>query len=637
MKKTIISLILAAATAFTAAACNTANVSLTGKNVKEERKIVSLADVSGGKVKFLVDGRTDYKVVYSKDISSVEIVAVSEMQTLFYEGTGKAIQTVYAEGLAYDKNAKYICVGENDYSRAAGVTADFEKLGSNGYRVKTIGNSVFIVGGGEWGTIWGVYDFLSMQMGYEYIYTDEILFDRAKCENSELISVDKTEMPDWEWRVVGDGENSNNKELRTRLRMQSNDDVWTTNGNVSMFHTFFSLSSGDYGFVPTASCLAGHRNWYNLDYDSAESYPTSLCFSRDPKGLCSQIMSKIAELIAVGGNGNSIIINFSQLDGNYWCYCPECRKVMDKYGGANSSTQVLFMKNYLSPALDAYVKENCPEKEVVVYMYAYWNTKQPPSFSNDAQIAELKLPSNCGVQYCTGFPERNPVEQLGERSQFEAWAKITENFAIMDYAENFGSYMRHFDDYNKLQPNIEYFLKYGGKFHYTMMAYNNLANSDWSRLHAYLEAALSWDCTADVNALTDNFFDKYYKDAAPVMKEWFYGYRAWSEVFDKGSAQGGSSLSLTMVKAFEKYANKAFASILEYKFSNPELYKKLYDRILLETLCYRYNYLDSYRSSVNDLKSFAESFRKDCAYFGIQKITEGQSFDIWYNANFAGL
>lgn len=636
MKKNIVSLILAAATVFTAAACNSGGASIGEKSVKEN-KIVSVAENSTEKVNFLTDGRTDYKVVYSKDISSTEIVAVSEMQTLFYEGTGKSIQTVYAEGLVYDENAKYVCIGENDYSRVAGVTADFKTLGSNGYRVKTVGNSVFIVGGGEWGTIWGVYDFLSMQMGYEFIYTDEILFDGEKCKNSTLISVDKTDKPDWEWRAVGDGENSNNKDLRTRLRMQSNDDAWTTNGTISMFHTFFSLSSGTYGFVPTASCLADHRNWYNLDYDGAESYPTSLCFSRDPQGLCGQIMSKIAELIEVGGSGNSIIINFSQLDGSYWCYCPDCQRTINKYGGALSSTQVLFMKNFLSPALDAYVKENCPEKDVVVYMYAYWNTKQPPSFSNEAQIEELKLPSNCGVEYCTGFPEKNPITQLGERAQFEAWAKITENFAIMDYAENFGSYMRHFDDYNKLQTNMEYFLNYGGKFHYTMMAYNNLANSDWSRLHAYLEAALSWDCTVDVNKLADNFFDKYYKDAAPYMKEWFYGYRAWSEVFDKNSVHGGSSLSLTMVKTFEKYAEKAFAAILKYKFSDPELYEKLYDRILLETLCYRYNYLDSYRSSVNDLKSYAESFKKDCAHFGIQKITEGQSFDAWYNANFAGL
>lgn len=88
----------------------------------------------------------------------------------------------------------------------------------------------------------------------------------------------------------------------------------------------------------------------------------------------------------------------------------------------------------------------------------------------------------------------------------------------------------------------------------------------------------------------------------------------------------------------DDYAEKAFESILKYKFSDPDLYKKLYDRINLETLCYRFNYLEMYRYAIEDLKTFATDFKKDCAYFGIQMISEPQSLDSWYaNCGFNNL
>lgn len=645
-KKSIISLFLVLIMAFGAAGCTAAGDAANlpagavvgGKGLENGSAVK--ADTSSqtqNENPFMQNGKTDYTVVYDKDISSIANVSIAELVNLYYEATGLTLAQATADTVTYDENSKFIVVGDNEITRAAGVTADFATLGSNGYVIKTVGKSVFLLGAGDWGTIWAAYDFLEEQLGYDYIYTDEILFDEAKVKNSALVKLDKAEKPDWEWRVVGDGELSNNKDLRTRFRMQENTDVWSSSGEISMFHTFFSLASGNYGFVPTAKCLSDHRNWYNLDYKGAPSYPTCLCFTRDPDGLSDQVLSRIIELIKIGGNGNSINVNFSQLDGNGWCYCPSCCEQLDKYGGSPSTTQILFMKNYLSPKLDAYVKANCPEKDVTVYMYAYWGTKQPPVFS-DSQIPELKLPSNCGVQYCTGFPEKNPMTELSEDSLAKQWAKITDKFAVMDYSENFAAYMRHFDDYNKIQTNIEYFLKFGGEIHYNMMAYGNIANTDWSRLHGYLESKLSWDVTADVNELTEHFFDAYYKDASPYMKEWFYSYRAWSELFDKNNAHGASALSLAMCKAMDDYAEKAFESILKYKFSDPDLYKKLYDRINLETLCYRFNYLEMYRYAIEDLKTFATDFKKDCAYFGIQMISEPQSLDSWYaNCGFNNL
>ncbi len=570
---------------------------------------------------FVSNGKTEYKIVYDKEISNTEYQAITECTELMYEATGIVFEMVTDEEATWSESAKYICLGSNKYSEAAGVTVDKAAVGSNGYHVETKGNSAFILGGGDWGTVWGVYEFFEAQLGYECYFYDELVFDEAKCISSNLVSMNMNERPDYEWRIAGDGEGYNSKSARIKMRMHDNYDTWATNAPISYGHTFFRHDNNSAGFVPYK--LRGeHPTWFS---DAGDS----LCFTRDPEGLADQVVKSLGQLISDVGETDTINANFSQLDGPQWCYCTSCCAVMDQYGGANAATQVLFMKNYLSPRVEAYVQANCPEKDVKVYMYAYWGTKQCPLVSDD-QIEELKLPSNMGVQYCTGFPDRRPVS-VGERDIVESWRKISDNFAIYDYAENFGAYLYHFDDYNKLQDNIQYLFEIGGNIHYNLMCYGNLMNSDWSRLHLYLEANLLWDVHADVNELTEKFFDHYYKDAAPYMKDWFYTYRSWSLYYDSDTIGGALPLDFGQCQAYAQLAEKAFNSILPYKFSNPDLYDELYERINLETMVYRFNMLNSYQHAIEDLPAYVAAFKADCAIYGIQKISEFTPIDTWYN------
>ncbi len=582
--------------------------------------------------KFISNGESAYTIVYDDAIGNTEMQAVSEFIAIMYDATGYQMKTVTDEDAVWSEDAKYICIGTNDYSTAAGVSVDMTKVNSNGYRIVTKGNSAFILGGGSWGTIWGVYDFFSEQLGYHYYFSDEIAYDEEKCEESDLVTLDKYDSPDWEWRIAGDGEVFNSKATRTRFRLQENSDVFTTTKKINFCHTYFYSSDGSLGFVPLAECWDTHRNWYSVDGGS-------LCFTRDPEGLAKQVLKGVIECINTTSD-NTVNIHFSQPDNSSWCYCDSCVEVMNQWGGADrcSATNILFMKNYLSPLVSDYVAQNCPEKNVIIYIFAYWATKLPPVFT-DAQIDQLKLPSNVGVQYCTGFPDRQPVVET-ESALVDAWGKLTDNFAVYDYAENFnggpGCYLTHFNDFNRLASNIKYFYEQGGTIHYNLQAHNNKTNSDWSRLHIYLQSALTWDVNADVNALTEDFMDNYYKDAAPYMKEWFYTYRAWSAVNETYANRGNESFPLSLCLSFANLAEKAYEAILPHKFSNPELYQKLYDRITLETITYRASMLMAHANTISATyegrKAYADEVKIDCAYFGISMAAEySWTIDAWLN------
>lgn len=629
MKNKIANLILAGV--LTVGCCIGATVGAIGDKINYNPTTVLAEDSAP---LFISNGKIDYKIVYSSTISNEESLAVTELIDLVFTGTDIIMEKVTDKEVTWSESAKYICVGANDYSNAAGVTVDVQKLGTNGYHLESKGDSVFILGGGAWGTIYGVYEFLAEQLGYHYYYEDEIYFDADKLQESRIVNVNKEDKPNYEWRVIGDGEGNDNRTLRTRLRMHENWDAWATNGNVSWCHTFFRPENRNFGFVPLNKGLPNHRNWYNLDYEGAGGSPTAVCFSRDPEGLAQQVLEVCKEVLKASPTMNSI--NFSQPDNPTWCYCPKCCEIMDKYGGdCNSATQILFLKNYLSPILKEWTDANCPERNVVIYMYAYWSTKIPPKVTN-SNIEELKLPDNCGVQYCPNFPSITPFPQEGEASYMETWKKISSNFAVYDYAENFGSYITNFDDFNRLQPTLQYFYEAGTNSYYSQQCLENLTNSDWSRYHMYILSNLLWDVHADVNALTKDWFEHYYRDAAPYMLEWFYSYRAWSEI--SGRAAGAVRFPLSECRNYDRLAQKAYDAIFKYKYTDPELYQKLYDRINLETISYRFSMLDQYQYAIENLKAYAIQFRNDCGKFGIGMINIYSGLDTWYaNAGLADL
>lgn len=603
---------------------------------------------------FLKDGKTDYKIVVSANPSANTDLAVAEFKDLFRIATGIVLKSVKDSDVAtYDADQKYICIGENAYSEKAGVTVDSEKLGMNGYRVVTKGNSAFLLGGGSWGDIWAVYDFLEEQIGYHCYFEDELYFDESKLNTCQFVSLDKEDKPDIEWRLCGDGEGYVSKDVRIRLRLQENYDAWMTSANVSFGHNYFQGGRPDYGYVP----------WRIMDSHTKDEWFNSLfnclCFSRDIDGLSDQVLSVCKDLITTLPEMESLI--FTQLDTADWCYCTDCAKIMNGIGDANSpvGSEFPFLQMLGKKMGDWVEKTYHGTRDIKLYIYAYWVTKNPPSkpiaqikswcenywetIENDKQGANKSgwadgmtafvkgldhvFPDNIGIQYCCGFFEKNPMEDISEKNVANKWAEITDNWAVYDYNENFAEYLAPCNIWNKVVPNTQFFYEKGATIYYDLMAYDNLCNSDWARLHMYLEAQVEWDCERNFNDLVDDFMAHYYYDAAEYMSEWFYTERAYMTQVGAGAS---ASFPLGLCQSFLSLAEKAFNSILKYKYSNPELYTKLYDRINLETIAIRYLILRSYTGSVGDTKEYASKLKNDCSYFGIQRNREASPIDNFF-------
>ena len=560
---------------------------------------------------FIQNGKTEYIIVYPENIGNVENRAVNELIDLYYEATGEVIGSIDDSDISgFNEEMRYLSLGSNKLSVAAGIEADKEIVGSNGYRIHTKGNSVFMLGGGPWGTIYAVYEFLNLQLGYEFYCDDEIVFNEQKTDTCKLIDVDMNVKPSVEWRMSGMGEVLGSMSYRMRLREQAFSEVWMSNAEIGVWHNFFN-------YVPVEKYLASHPDWYN-----STSNPTTFCFSRDVNGLKAVVVEQMKKLIE--DNPYLEYLTFTQPDFNDWCECSACKAAVRKYG-AESSTQILFM-NKVAEEIGAWLKNTYPERSVYLYMFAYFKTLEAPVRKNaagewEATAPEMVLADNCGVFYCTqgasGAYDINDPINAKYATLYDQWRSLTKNLAVWDYGIDSNNYFAPFYRFNAEYGSIKKVIDSNGKLYFDMAAYGS-KTSNWSRLFAYFESQLMWNIDTDANKLFDKFFENYFKEAAQPMREWFEAYSLYATIHDNNV----SSMPQTTLDFFLQKANEAYENILIYKYSDEALYQKLYDRITLETISIRYLYIRDYSYAVQDLSTYCAAMKSDIYRLELEKFSE---------------
>ena len=183
-----IALSLASCFVLSATGCKNGNGGTTGNNGEKINAMdyTTLGDVAGTHLynvapteSMLVEnGETEYKIVIPENPSKVEQTAVKELIYFFNEATGIALQTISETQASYTQEAKYISVGNTALVEQAEIKADYEVLGDTGLTIQTNGQSIFLLGAKEYGTLYAVYEFLSQAFDYEYFASNLIQIDR---------------------------------------------------------------------------------------------------------------------------------------------------------------------------------------------------------------------------------------------------------------------------------------------------------------------------------------------------------------------------------------------------------------------------------------------------------------------------
>lgn len=583
------------------------------------------------------NGASDYVIVTAENEANDSVqFAVEELRQNFYEATGVELDVKKDSEVSYSENAKILSLGETSLLQAAGVSIDKKEVGKDGYVVQTKGSAVFMVGGSGDGTLNAVYGWLKEQLGYEYFALDEIAID-TDVTNEKLLNVTLKERPDFDYRVANFGEAWFDETVSRRARFNSSGKIWidfkgVVDGVESSvaYHTSFNIVSPDI-------YKEEHDNWFAPD-------GKQLCFSRDPEGLAEVVVQRITEALDEFPEKN--ILTFTQQDHNTWCDCFKCLESLNKYG-TNSATYILFMNRIAEDVME-WVDVNYPGREVLLAMFAYQQTEEAPVVKQGNEYVpvdeSLRLHDNVALFYCPIYAEYyydfNAEQNANVAETFDKWSVLAKTIFTWTYGANFQTYLAPYNNFNSMQNNYRFLYDRGAKYIFDQHQYNQTAGTDWYRLKGYLSSNMQWQIDVNQDELTDRFFDNYFKDASAVMKRLFDEENTWFAYLAEEYGYTGKISYLDSNLVIEKYwpkgllegwldlIDEAYKTIEHYKKSDPVLYEKLYDRINLESITFRYMQLHLYKLlySDNDSQNMIKTFKEDCVALGLRQYREGIGF-----------
>ena len=607
---------------------------------EEELDTTHEINVTPGTKDLVVNGQTEYKIVVPENPANKETTyGATEISQFLLQSTNAYFEVISDTDLSYDANSKYISVGDTNLIEKAGIEVDRKALTRSGYTILTKGNSVFIIGGGDFGTLWGCYEFLKHEINWETYTQEETVFD--KTPSLKLHEYDIVDIPDFTYRISTQGWSLNDSTTRQRMRHNNwsgtTAKIWMGPDDVPWHNTFH--------YLPPAKWQASHPKWYSTD-------GKQLCFNaRGDEAEAEAMFQEFKKSFIGVVNANPTIdnITITQMDVNVWCSCEACTAKLQKYG--TDGADIVHFCNKVSVALEEYFEANNIDRQVNICFFAYHRTTEAPVVKNDITGAWEPIDESVICRpnvYCFYAPIRadylrdfyDPAN-LGYKETMDKWCTLAPHMYLWVYSTRFPDYFAPYNNLNQMQENYILAKAHDVMYIFDQQQHNNSYATDWAFLKGYLQSKLQWDVKANKAELIENFMNNVYKDAAEPMKKALNLYNSWFEYLKtEKNLPGPYSNDIVKTQYWPKgvvdtmlgYFDEAYAAIEHYKNSDPILYDRLYDRICIETFVYRLMDIKLYSTYYSDdeMYELKYSFQQDVTRIGISNYNEGGSIsDFW--------
>lgn len=590
-----------------------------------------LTPVEDSQVVFLSEGTSEYKIVQPQNADENEQFAAKELQYFVEQASGAKLEIVTES--ADMGNGKYIFVGATTASSAAGVVPTYEQTKYNGFIMVFQGDDLYLRGYSSIGTRNSIYEFLDYLFDYDYYAPDEIYVSNVKTAN--MPAFDLTVTPSFEWRtsnygwaIWGDRSDGH------RMRMNHAEEMYINGWNCHFCYDIIDPSVYDY-------TNAKYKDWYSskvVSTSSGSREPAQLCYSR------SEEMEKtyIENLLKIIAESDKDVIILGQADHPWWCECSSCQAWEDQYG-TNAAVMIPFL-NRVQAAVDAWFAENRPgEQPTMCVIFAYQETVTPPSKWNEQTQSwepmdeTMIINPNSGVMFAPidmecdkAFSDYDPDDNTNPYGQLLGWGALTDNIFSWTYSQVFNDLFLTYNTFETVQKNMQTLIESGAVSYYDETQSDSTGYiTGWNMVKSYLLSKLQWDNSLNQEELLRDFFQHYYEDAADVMYDIFMEERLWlNHVYNDLGANGGVWEDMVTAtywpynwlnNILERFED-AYAALEPLRERDPERYTLVHDRILLETLQFRYLKLSLYSVEYDEreLQNTKLEFRYDCERLDIQ-------------------
>ncbi len=525
--------------------------------------------------------------------------AARELQKYLAEMSGTTLEIQNDAAPLADRA---ILIGPSKHVDALGVKLDNEKLGNDGFVLKTIGNRLIIAGPGPRGSMYGTYELLE-KLGVRW-FTQKVTIVPKKA--LELPTLDETQVPAFEYREPFFTE-AQEKEWAAHNRVvgQAPHLDASTGGTIKyadFVHTFDRL-------IPP-SLYKEHPEYFPMIGGKRVNGYVQRCLS-NPEVLKLAVAGVKK---AFSKDPAAVITSVSQNDCAQWCECDNCKKLAEQYGG-QSGVYIWFV-NQVAEAIE----KDLPDK--LIDTLAYQFTETPPKNIAPRKNVRVRL---CPISNCQAHPYEKDDFPASKAfiANLAAWAKITDTLYIWHYNTDFAHYLQPFPDFAEFPADTRLYQRSGVRGIFFQGAYAHGGGGSDAELRSWVMAKLLWNPALDSDKLVTEWMNGVYGKAAEPMRTWFdllhkqagdpknhftcYA-PPTSGVFDGDTLSRGDAL---FDQAEKLAADDPIAT--EYVAKN--------------RLGLRYVKI-ARKTGTED----SDKFIADCRKFGIQFISEGQKLDDWAKA-----
>lgn len=613
----LIGLLLSTILVFSVAACN----SETGNTPTDDgQKPVVVPDTE---IVLAENGVSSYKIVIKEGASAADYFSAEELQTYIELSTGATLPLVVeTDGASY--GSKVLSVGRTKLLEDSGIEVSYDELGRDGFKIERKGDAVYICGGLESGTAFGVFEFLHDEVGYEAYSAAEIAYDKhTKLMVKDFHKSDKPAIPE---RYMDGTMHTQDLDSSYRYRFV-NEYVSPAKYTTYGLDTYVSGCSAHalHDLVPRAQNIGAHPDWYPAN--------AQICLSNEE--MFETFIGEIEKRLDSDRKGYRI--SLGQEDGfTAWCPCEKCTAEREKYTGTGYWIRFC---NRVVERIEQYLSENQPGRKIEYTAFAYSIGFYPPVDDNGNLVDESCRPNEkMSIRICTGgfchyhnFDDPNCETNRNLLVAIENWKKITDKFTVWAYSALYSNYLPFYDNFGIMQSEIQLYRDLNCEN--LFMEYNSGSNMmSFDYLRCYLFGKLCWNPDVDVAALTDNFFKHYYGEVATEMRDIFDTYRDYIAKQNAVNGCTGNSGQL-----FDEWSRNFVDGMIDKvnavldkckALPDTERGEVLYNRILGERVailfCKLYSY-EKYGYPMHELAATIDRFEDDVNTTGTRSYREGHS------------
>ena len=612
---------------------------MTAPEVEDERYIIK-------------DGEFLYTLVVPKDPTPREKVAKDEFILLLKRATG-VVASVLTDDLIteYNPDSKYISIGQTKLLNLAGVSIDTGSLKTNGVRIITKDNNIFLAGGVADGAMNAVYDFFQICFDFEW-YSRNNLYINENVTNLKLRQFDVTDIPDINSQKITYGpmakeidsltaldkkglasDNLTTNDLLQDLNNKSNRSRYSKPGRSILF-----TAQGKKVLGGKTTTYGSQHNVLNIFSKFEEGWEekwwadsqNQLCWTAHGDEASYERMVDFAvervisyfKLFPPSTHPEMSGMMFGVEDGGQACKCAECeyRLEMDGTRAGASIRFVRLVHDKLREWLDDPANAQWYREEFKIVIFAYGEVSEPPTHKNskgewvaneglfegmeeyrDRMFDDLVVwKTFSGPAHLDVTSDAASIVKMVD--EFKAWAAIFDGMYSWNYAELYLNKTFYQDFTSRWNTNLVKFYNDLGVDHMlTELCSSGDAVTRWGDLTYYIITKLSWNGSQSSTELIKKFMKASFGPAAETMEKLFYAqkmnlqraadiyYQTYGSHFGIGKKKwNAEEYPYEVIKSFIDYIEQAYVDIEGLKLTDQNLYDVIKDRIDVEGIAHYY-------------------------------------------------